>query len=173
MEERTGIVTMKGNPLTLVGKEIKVGDAAPDVTLLDNDLSPIKLSSFRGKVCVMASVPSLDIAVCDLETRKFNENASALGPDAAILAVSMDLPFAQKRWCGGAGVTNVQTLSDHKEAAFGASYGVLIKDLRLLARAVFVVDKEGVVRYIEVVREQTNEPNYEAALDAVRKLIAG
>lgn len=171
--ERTGIVTMKGNPLTLVGKEIKVGDTAPDVTLVDNDLSPIKLSSFRGKVCVMASVPSLDTAVCDLETRKFNETASALGPDAAILAVSMDLPFAQKRWCGAAGVTNVQTLSDHREAAFGASYGVLIKDLRLLARAVFVVDKEGVVRYIEVVREQTNEPNYEAALDAVHKLIAG
>ena len=172
MEERTGIVTMKGNPLTLVGKEIKVGDAAPDVTLVGNDLSPVRLSSFRGKVCVIASVPSLDTAVCDLETRKFNQSASALGSDVAILTVSMDLPFAQKRWCGAAGVTNVQTLSDHREAAFGASYGVLIKELRLLARAVFVVDKEGVVRYVEVVKELTNEPDYEAVLNAVRKLSA-
>ena len=171
MKERTGAVTFQGNPLTLVGDEVKAGQAAPDVELLANDLSTVKLSSFRGKVCVVISVPSLDTSVCDTETRRFNEEATGLDDNVVVLAVSMDLPFAQARWCAAAGIKNVQTLSDHREAAFGTAYGVLIKELRLLARTVFVVDKEGTVRYIEVVKEMTSEPDYAAALAAAKALV--
>jgi thiol peroxidase len=170
MPERTGLVTMKGKPLTLVGKAVKVGDAAPDFTCTANDLSEVKFSSMRGKVVVLASVPSLDTAVCDRETHRFNEEAAKLPGDVRIVTVSMDLPFAQKRWCGAAGVDRVVTLSDHRDASFGTNYGVLIRELRLLARAVFVVDREGKVRYVEIVREMTSEPDYGAALDAVKKL---
>jgi thiol peroxidase len=168
MEERKGIITMKGQPLTLLGKEIKVGEPAPDFEVLANDLSPVKLSSFHGKVCIISSVPSLDTSVCDVMTRRFNQEAVNLGNDVIVLTVSLDLPFAQKRWCGAAGVKNVQTLSDHRDASFGAAFGVLIKELRLLARAVFVVDKEGIVRYVQIVGELTNEPDYEAVLQAVK-----
>ena len=171
MEERFGIITMKGNPLTLVGKQPKVGEHAPDFEVLDNDLSPVRLSSFRGKVCVIASVPSLDTPICDMETRRFNEEAGILGPDVAILTISMDLPFAQKRWCGAAGVDKVTTLSDHLNASFGEAYGVLIKELRLLARAVFVVDGDGVVQYVQIVKEVTAEPDYEDVLGALKKLL--
>jgi len=171
MEERTGIITMKGNPLTLVGNEVKAGEGAPDFTVLDNNLSPVRLSSFRGKICILSSVPSLDTPVCDLETRKFNEEASRLGPDVVILTLSMDLPFAQKRWCAASGVDKVQTLSDHRDATFGISYGVLIKELRLLARAVFLVDQKGTLRYVQIVKELTNEPDYEAILHALKKLV--
>lgn len=170
MENRKPAVTFKGNPLTLSGSLPKLGDTVPDVKLLANDLSEVKLSDFRGKVCVICSVPSLDTSVCDTETRKFNEHAVSLGGDVVVLTVSMDLPFAQARWCGAAGVENVRTLSDHRDARFGNAFGLLIKELRLLARAVFVVDKEGVIRYIEVVEEMTNEPNYEAALKAVQQV---
>lgn len=168
-EERKGVITVEGKPLTLLGDEIKAGDPAPDVEVLDNDLAPVKLSSFRGKVCIILSVPSLDTPVCDVETRKFNEEATRLALDVALLTISMDLPFAQKRWCGAAGVTRIQALSDHRDASFGESYGVLIKELRLLARAVFVVDRDGIVRYVDVVKEITNEPDYEAALNAVKE----
>jgi thiol peroxidase len=171
MEERAGVVTMRGNPLTLVGKELQQGDAAPDVELLDNDLSPVRLSSFQGKVCVVSSVPSLDTPVCDMETRRFNEEAGGLGEDVVIVTVSMDLPFAQKRWCGAAGVDRVVTLSDHREGSFGMEYGVLIKELRLLARCVFVLDREGVVQYIQTVKEIAEEPDYKAVLDAVKALV--
>lgn len=171
MQERAGIITMKGNPLTLVGNEIKVGDKAPDFIALDNNLAPLRLSSFKGKVCVLASVPSLDTPVCDMETRKFNEEASRLGADVVFLTISMDLPFAQRRWCGTSGVTKVQTLSDHRDASFGTSYGVLIKDLRLLARAVFVVDQEGIIQHAQLVKEVTQEPNYDAVLSALKKLL--
>jgi len=171
MKERAGAVTMKGNPLTLLGPEVREGRKAPDFTALATDLSPVSLASFRGKVVVLASVPSLDTSVCDLETRRFNQEASGLGPEVRILVVSMDLPFAQKRWCGAAGVENVKTLSDHRDAAFGLAYGVLIKELRLLARAVFVVDAEGVVRYTQLVRELATEPDYAAVLAAVRKVV--
>lgn len=171
MAERTGIITMHGNPLTLLGKELKVGDKAPDFELLDNDLKVVKLSAFRNKVLVISSVPSLDTPVCDMETRRFNEEAGKLGDKVAILTVSMDLPFAQKRWCGAAGVERVTTLSDHRDAKFGEAYGVLIKGLRLLARVVFVVDKNGVVQYIQVVKEVTKEPDYEAVIAAVKKLL--
>lgn len=171
MKERTGMITMKGDPLTLIGDELKLGDPAPDVEMLDNDLSSVKLSSFRGKVCVISSVPSLDTPVCDMETRRFNEEAGRLGADVVILTISMDLPFAQKRWCGAAGVNRVTTLSDHRYAAFGEAFGVLIKEMRLLARAVFVVDRGGRIRYIQLVRELTQEPDYETVLDAVRRLL--
>lgn len=171
MEERTGVITIHGDPLTLVGKEVKVGEKAPDFAALDNELSPVEFSSFQGKVCVISVVPSLDTPVCDIQTRRFNEEASKLGSDVVILTISMDLPFAQKRWCGAAGVDKVTTLSDHRDASFGTSYGVLIKELRLLARAVFVVDRDGVVRYVQLVDEVTNEPDYESALDAVNKLV--
>jgi thiol peroxidase len=171
MQERNGIITMRGNPLTLVGTELKVGDQAPDVTLLGNDLSPVKLSSYKGRVRILSAVPSLDTPVCDMQTRKFNGEAGKLGDDVAILTISMDLPFAQTRWCGAAGVEKVVTLSDHRDAAFGTAYGVLIKDLRLLARAIFVVDKEDTIQYLQLVKEIAEEPDYEAALGAVKKLV--
>ena len=171
MTERTGIITMQGNSLTLLGKELKVGDKAPDFELLDNDLKTVNLSEYRNKVLVISSVPSLDTPVCDMETRRFNEEAGKLGDKVAILTVSMDLPFAQKRWCGAVGVERVKTLSDHRDARFGEAYGVLIKGLRLLARAIFVVDKNGVIQYIQLVKEVTNEPDYEAVVTAVKKLL--
>ena len=171
MPERTGIITMHGNPLTLLGSEIKTGDAAPDATLLDNDLTPVKISSYRGKVCVISSVPSLDTPVCDIETRRFNKEAEALGKDVIILTVSMDLPFAQKRWCGAAGVDRVVTLSDHRDASFGNAYGMLIKELRLLARAVYVLDREGIVRYIQIVNELSKEPDYAKVIEEIKKLV--
>ena len=161
MKERTGIITMKGNPLTLLGNEVNVGERAPDFIALDPNLTPIKLSSYRNKICVISSVPSLDTPVCDMETRKFNDEAARLGEKVQILTLSMDLPFAQKRWCGAAGVSRIQTLSDHRDAQFGFAYGVLIKELRLLARAVFLVDQKGILRYTQLVKEITNEPNYE------------
>jgi thiol peroxidase len=169
MEATQNSITFQGNPLTLTSISPKVGDSAPDFEVLSNDLSPVKLSDFKGKICVICSVPSLDTPVCDTEIRTFNEQATSLGDDVVVLAVSMDLPFAQQRWCGAAGVKNVQTLSDHRDASFGQAYGMLIKELRLLARAVFVVDKKGVIRYIQIVDELTNEPNYEAALNAVKE----
>ena len=171
MPEQQGTVTLQGQPMTLLGQPIEVGDRAPDVTVLDNDLRPVKLSAYRGKVVILTSVPSLDTSVCDLETRRFNQEAANLGDEIVILTVSMDLPFAQKRWCGAAGVDKVKTLSDHREAAFGSAYGLLIKELRLLARSVFVLDREGIVRYKELVKETTHEPNYEAALKAARALL--
>jgi thiol peroxidase len=170
MAERPGIVTIHGNPLTLMGEEVKVGATAPEAELLDNDLNPVKLSSYRGKVLVIASVPSLDTPVCDLETRRFNDEAAHLGTDIEMATISMDLPFAQKRWCGAAGVTRLKTVSDHREAAFGLAYGVLIKELRLLARAVFIVDREGTLQYEQLVKEVTNEPNYEEVLQALGKI---
>jgi thiol peroxidase len=170
MIERTGLITMKGNSLTIVGKELKVGDVAPEFEILDNDLSPVRFSSFRGKICVISSVPSLDTPVCDMETRRFNEEAGKLGEDVQILTISMDLPFAQKRWCGASGVDKVITLSDHRDTSFGTAYGVLIKELRLLARVVFVIDREGVIRYIQIVKEQTEEPDYNAILEAIHAL---
>jgi thiol peroxidase len=171
MEERTGIITFQGNPLTLVGKAVKVGDRAPDAEVVGNDMAPVRLSSFAGKVCVIASVPSLDTPVCDMETRTFNEEAAKLSPDIVMLTVSMDLPFAQKRWCGAAGVTRIVTLSDHRDAAFGEAYGVLIKELRLLARAVFVIDRVGTVHYLQLVKEMTQEPDYDALWRAVREVV--
>lgn len=168
MNERTGAATFLGNPLTLVGDEIKAGDKAPGFTLLKNDLSPASMDDFAGKVLILTLVPSLDTPVCDTETRRFNSEAAALGEDVAILAVSMDLPFAQARWCGAAGVEAVQTLSDHRDASMGEAYGALIKELRLLTRAVIVVNRQGVVAHAQYVQEISEEPDYEAALAAAK-----
>ncbi|MEJ2715615.1 MAG: thiol peroxidase [Deltaproteobacteria bacterium] len=171
MKEHPGATTFSGNPLTLVGDEPNVGDTAPDFTALSNDLAPVSFSSFRGMVCIISSVPSLDTPVCDTMTRRFNEEVDKLGPDVKLLTISMDLPFAQARWCGAAGVTRVQTLSDHKDASFGTAYGLLIKELRLLARAVMVVDRDGRIQYFQLVKELSEEPDYEAALETVKRLV--
>ena len=164
-------ITVHGNPMELEGSPVNVGDRAPDAKVVGNDMSEVALNSFAGKVLVVCSVPSLDTDVCDRETRRFNAEAGKLGDDVRILTISMDLPFAQKRWCGAAGVDKVATLSDHRDAAFGKAYGVLIKDLKLLARAVFVVDRDGVIRYKQLVEELSEEPDYAAALKAVKELV--
>lgn len=171
MTERNGLVTFQGNPLTLLGEPVKVGDAAPDFTALDNDMAPVSLAGYAGKVVIITSVPSLDTPVCDMEVRRFNSEAAALTDDIALLTISMDLPFAQKRWCGAAGVDKVKTLSDHRDASFGLAYGLLIKELRLLARAVCVVDKSGKITYQQLVGEVTQEPDYDAALAAAKAAV--
>lgn len=168
---RTNQITIKGNPLTLVGDELKVGDPAPDAVVLDNDLNPVNLSSFRGRVVVLVTVPSLDTPVCDIEARRFNDEAGKMGDDVEIITISMDLPFAQKRYCAAEGIENVKVVSDHRDADVGMKYGVLLKELRLLARAIFVIDKEGIIKYIQIVNEVTDEPDYEGVLDAVKDLI--
>jgi thiol peroxidase len=154
----------------LTGNAFTMGQPAPGATLLDNDLQPVHLADYKGKVVIISSVPSLDTPVCDMQTRRFNNEAVNLGEDVVILTVSMDLPFAQKRWCGAAGVERVTTLSDHRDAAFGDAYGLLIKELRLLARSVLVIDREGVLRYCQLVKEVSEEPDYDAVLEAVKAL---
>ena len=168
MQERTGIITFKGNPFTLLGPEVKVGDKAPDFAVVDTGLQPVSLASWAGKVKIISSVPSLDTPVCDTETRRFNEEAAALPGDVVVLTVSLDLPFAQKRWCGAAGIDRVVTLSDYQNRSFADAYGLLIKELKLLTRAVFVVDAADVIRYIQIVPEVTSEPDYAAAIAAAR-----
>ena len=163
-------ITFKKGPVTLIGNEVKVGDQAPDFTVLANDLSPVSLKDSEGKIRLFSVVPSLDTGVCDAQTRRFNEEAANLGDNVVIYTVSVDLPFAQKRWCGAAGIDAVQTVSDHRDLSFGEAYGVYIKELRLLARAVFVVDAAGKVTYVEYVPEATDQPNYEAAIAAVKAL---
>jgi len=168
-EERKGAVTMRGNPLTLVGPELKPGQKAPAFTATGKGLAPASLEQFKGKVKIISAVPSVDTPVCDAETRRFNEEAGKLPGDVQILTISMDLPFAQTRWCGAAGVDKVTMLSDYKSAEFGEKYGALIKELHLLARAVFVVDKNDTVTHVEYVKEVANHPDYEAALNAAKK----
>lgn len=170
MNERHGAVTFKGAPLTVLGNRLKAGNTAPDVTLLDTSLKPVALSDHAGKIRLISVVPSLDTGICDLQTRRFNEEAAALGDDVVILTISADLPFAQARWCGAAGVDRVLTLSDHRDMAFGNAYGTHVKELRLEQRAVFVVDKAGIIRYVEYVPEIAQHPDYDAALAAVRSL---
>ncbi|MDN4527526.1 thiol peroxidase [Fictibacillus fluitans] len=160
-------VTFKEKPVTLAGKQVQVGDQAPDFTVLANDLSEVTLADSKGSVRLISVVPSVDTGVCDAQTRRFNEEASKLD-NVKILTVSVDLPFAQKRWCAAAGVENVQTVSDHRDLSFGKAYGVAIEELRLLARAVFVVDSSDKVTYVEYVDEVTNHPNYEAAIEAAK-----
>ncbi|NHM30599.1 thiol peroxidase [Neobacillus terrae] len=161
-------VTFKGNQVTLLGNEVKVGDKAPDFKVLANDLSEVSLENTKGQVRLITSVPSLDTGVCDAEVRRFNQEASQID-NVKILTVSVDLPFAQKRWCAAAGIENVQTLSDHRDLSFGEAYGVAIQELRLLARAVFVVDSSDTVTYVEYVSEATEHPNYEAAIEAAKQ----
>jgi thiol peroxidase len=164
-------ITLKGNPLPLAGPLPQVGQIAPNAELVNNDLAPVQLESFRGKVLVLSSVPSLDTPICDMETRRFNQEAEKLGDRVQIITISMDLPFAQKRWCGAAGIERVLTLSDYRAADFGAKYGVLIPAIRLLARAVFVVDASGVIRHVQLVPEVGQEPEYGPILQAVKALI--
>ena len=166
--ERKGVITFKNNPLTLIGPEVKVGDKAPDFKLLANNLTEVTLASFKGKTRVISVVPSLDTPVCDMQTKRFNQEAVKFSADTIVLTASMDLPFAQARWCGAAGVKNVQTLSDHREASFGRAYGVLIKELRLLARAIFIIGADDKIRYVEYVKEVTQHPDYDKALQALK-----
>lgn len=161
-------VRFKGNPVTLVGNEVKVGDTAPNFQVWDQDLSPVTLDDSKGMVRLISVVPSIDTPVCDQQTRRFNEEAASL-QDVAVLTISVDLPFAQKRWCAAAGIDRVQTLSDHRELSFGKAYGVVIEELRLLARAIFVIDKNNKVVYAEYVSEVTEHPDYEAAILAATK----
>jgi len=168
MSQRT--ILFKGNPLRLEGPEIKTGDKAPEFKVLDEGLNPVSLSDFSGKVRLISVVPSLDTQVCEMQTRRFNEEASKLPENVAIMTVSMDLPFAQKRFCSTHGIDRVKVLSDHREASFGMAYGVLIPELRLLARSIFVVDAQDMVRYTEIVLEVTTHPDYDKALAAAREL---
>lgn len=169
--ERPGATTMRGNPLTLAGPELKPGDKAPDFHLVDNSLKPVNLADTGHNVRIISVVPSLDTPVCDAQTKRFNEEAARL-PAVDIITVSMDLPFAQKRWCGAFGIDNVKMLSDHKDATFGTSYGTLIKDLRIESRAIFVLDRDNTLRHVEYVKEVADFPNYEAALSAARAATA-
>jgi thioredoxin-dependent peroxiredoxin len=168
-EERTGVVTLKGNPLTLIGPEVKVGDKAPDFSSLKGLGAPITLADLEGKVKVFNVIISVDTPVCDVQTKRFNQEAANLGDDVVILTLSMDLPFALGRYCAAEGIDKVQTASDYKDASFGEAYGVLIKEHRLLARALFVVDKDDIVRYAEYVPEVATEPNYDPAIAAVKE----
>ncbi len=160
-------VTFKGNQMTLIGSEVKVGDQAPNFSVLANDLSAVTLENYKGFKKLISVVPSIDTGVCDQQTRKFNEEAAKLD-NVKVITVSMDLPFAQKRWCAASGLDNVEVVSDHRDASFGEAFGVLMQELRLLARSTFVVDSNDKVTYVEYVGEGTDHPNYEAAIEAVK-----
>lgn len=163
-------VTFINNPVTLAGEELKVGAQAPNFTVVDNGLGEKTLQDFAGKKILISVVPSIDTGVCDAQTRRFNEEAASFGEDVVILTISMDLPFAQKRWCGANGIENVITLSDHRDASFGDAFGVRMQELRLLARSIFVIDANGTVTYTEYVSEGTTHPDYDAALAALKAL---
>ncbi len=169
--ERPGAVTFKGQPLTLVGTELKPGDKAPDFTIIDQSLNPVSLKDYAGKVVLLSVVPSLDTGICSAQTKRFNEEAAKLPEDVAILTVSMDLPFAQARFCGAENIDRVKVLSDHRDASFAQAYGTLVKELRLESRAIFVIDRDGIIRYVEYVPEIASHPNYDAALEAVKALL--
>lgn len=171
IQERTGIITLKGNPAVLLGPEVGVGAVAPDFTVVDNAMQPVTLADSQGKIRLIATVPSLDTAVCDTMTRKFNQDCAALPADVVVDTISLDLPFAQKRWCGNAGIDRVRTLSDYRERSFALAYGLLCKELMLLARAVLIVDRQGIIAYRQIVPEVTDEPDYTQALQAVIKLL--
>ena len=166
-QERKGAATFKGNPLTLVGPELKAGDKAPSFQVLGGDLSPVTLETFKGKTKLISVVPSLDTPVCDMQTKRFNEEASKFPSDVVVLTVSTDLPFAQSRWCGAAHADKIKCLSDHRDTSFGKAYGVLIKELRLLARSIFVIGPDDKIKYVEYVKEVTQHPNYEKALGSL------
>ncbi len=167
--QRSGVVTLKGQPLTLLGPAIKVGQKAPDFQVVDEAFKPVRLSDFRGKAVLIAAVPSLDTPVCSMETKRFNEEAAKLPKDVVVLTISMDLPFAQKRFCEAEKVGGIQVLSDCVDHDFGQNYGVLIKGMGLLARSIFVVGKDGTIRYEQIVPEVTNHPDYDAALKAIKQ----
>jgi len=166
--ERKAAVTFQGNPLTLLGPELKTGEKAPDFNLTTTDLKPVSLKDYQDKIKIISAVPSLDTNICSLETRKFNGLVAKMSPDVVILTVSMDLPFAQKRWCGANGIDKVITLSDYMDHSFGLAYGVRIKELGLLARTIFIVDKNNVIQYIQRVPEIAQEPNYDEVLNSLK-----
>ena len=168
--ERKGLVTFMGNPLTLTGNEVKVGSKAPVFSVLEKDLSDVKLADFSGKVKIISVTPSLDTPVCDLQAKTFEEEAGKLPNNVVVINISMDLPFAIARFSEGAKIGRIRTLSDHRDASFGNAFGVLIKELRLLARSVFVIDQSDIVRYVEIVPEVTNQPDYMKALAEAKKL---
>src|SRR3989344_2957882 len=168
--ERKDVVTVKGSPITLIGPALKAGDNAPDFTVVDSALKSIGLKDFAGKVKVISVTPSLDTPVCDMQARRFNQEAGNLPGDVVIMNISMDLPFAISRFCTAAGIDKVKTFSDHRDASFGTAYGVLAKELRLLARSIFIVDKDNIIKYVEIVPEITNHPDYDKALEMVKKL---
>lgn len=171
IQERSNAATMKGNPLTLLGPELKAGDAAPDFAATGGDLTDMRLSSLRGKVVLLSVVPSLDTSVCAVQTRRFNQEATGLADDVVVLTLSMDLPFAQKRFCAAEGIERVVTVSDYKNREAGLAYGVLMKELGLLNRAVFVIDRSGKIAHAQYVRENTQEPDYATALQAIKKCL--
>lgn len=170
--ERQGATTLRGNPLTVLGPALKPGEKAPDFKAVDDSLKDVNLAGTGGGVRIFSVVPSLDTPVCDAQTKRFNEEAGKL-PDVKIYTISMDLPFAQKRWCGAYGVDHVKMVSDHRAGSFGEAYGTLIKDLRIMSRAIFVVDKNNVIRHVEYVKEVADHPDYEAALAAARAAASG
>lgn len=169
--ERPGAVTFQGQPLTVLGDPVRVGDKAPEFTVLANDLTERHLRDYAGKVKLISVVPSLDTGICDAQTRRWNEEAARFGDNVVVLTISADLPFAQARWCGAAGVERVITLSDHRDMSFGTAYGTYIKELRLEQRAVFIVDENDVVRYAQYVPEIVQHPDYEGALAALREVL--
>ena len=162
---------MRGNPLTLIGPALEAGQKAPDFKLVDNSLKDVTLADTGSQVRIISVVPSLDTPVCDAQTKRFNEEAAKL-PGVSIISISMDLPFAQKRWCGAFGVDKIKMLSDHRDGNFGSSYGTLIKDLRIESRAIFVLDKSNVIRHVEYVKEVADHPNYDTALAAAKAAAA-
>ena len=168
--ERKGVVTFKGSPLTLIGPELRIGDKAPEFSVLDQELKEFGLKDFAGKIKLISVTPSLDTPVCDMQARRFNEEVSKLKDDVVVLNISMDLPFAISRFCSTAGIDKIKVLSDHREASFGTAYGVLVKELRLLARSIFVLDKNDVLKYREIVPELTNPPDFNCPLDMAKKL---
>lgn len=168
---RSDVVTIEGKPVTLAGGEVKVGQKAPDFKVVTRDLKEVDYMDFKGRIKVIASVPSLDTPVCDLQIKRFNDEVAGISADVVIIFISMDLPFAQKRFCGANKINKVKTFSDYKDAIFGVNYGVLIKDIRLLSRAVFIIDKEDNVRYVEYVNELTHHPDYDGALKALKELV--
>ena len=170
-QERSGAITFKGNPMTLLGQPVKAGEAAPDFRVVDNGLQPVTLASGAGKIRLITVVPSLDTPVCDSMTRRFNQEAAQLPEQVEIYTISLDLPFAQKRWCGNAGIERVKTLSDYQDRSFVLNYGLLIKELKLAARAVLVIDASNRISYLQLVPEVTAEPDYAAALAAVKSLL--
>jgi thiol peroxidase len=174
MIERTGLLIFAGQDVTIVGPDLQVGEKAPEFTAQAQDWSEIKgLRSTKGKVRIIGSLPSLSTSVCDRETRSFNQEAAALGEDVAILTVSMDLPYTLKNWCAAAGIDQVTTLSDHQSADFGKKYGVLVKEKRIFRRAVFVVDRNGILTYTAYMPALGEEPNYAEVWEAARKALQG
>ncbi len=167
-QERKGVITFKGNPLTLIGGEVKAGDQAPDFKVVAKDLSEVTLASTKGKTRLISVVPSLDTPVCELQTKRFNEEASKLPASVAVLTLSMDLPFAQGRFCTANNADKITVLSDHRDASFGKNYGVLIKELRLLTRAIFIIGADDKVQYVEYVKEVTSHPDYDKALNTLK-----